>query len=77
MSGSALSGGTSVPFDFTQCGYAVWNALVHYQTDPHWSLALNINNLFDKNYCQTLGSTFSNNLYGAPRNAMLTLRGRF
>jgi iron complex outermembrane receptor protein/outer membrane receptor for ferric coprogen and ferric-rhodotorulic acid len=77
VSGSALSGGTSVPFDFTQGGYAVWNAMVHYQIDPHWSLALNINNLFDRTYYQTLGSTFSNNLYGAPRNAMLTLRGRF
>lgn len=78
VSGTALSAsGASVPFDFTQDGYALWNAMVQYRIDPRWTLTLNVNNLFDKTYYQTLGSTFSNNLYGAPRNAMLTLRGSF
>ena len=78
VSGTALSAaGTSVPFDFTQGGYALWNAMVQYRIDPRWTVTLNINNLLDKTYYQTLGTTFSNNLYGAPRHAMLTLRGSF
>lgn len=78
VSGTALSAaGTSVPFDFTQGGHALWSAMVQYRIDPRWTLTLNVYNLFDKTYYQTLGSTFSNNLYGAPRNAMLTLRGAF
>lgn len=77
VSGTALSAdGASVPFDFTQSGHALWNAMVQYRIDPRWALTLNVNNVFDKTYYQTLGSTFSNNLYGAPRNAMLTLTYR-
>jgi len=64
-------------FQFTQAGYAVWNALVEYRIDEHWSAALNGNNLFDKHYYQTVASSSEGNWYGAPRNYMLSLRGSF
>lgn len=68
---------TVVPYEYEQAGYAVWNGLVEYQVDDHWSLALNANNLFDKTYYQTVGSNTMSNWYGNPRNYMLTLRGSF
>ncbi|MGE8465090.1 MAG: TonB-dependent siderophore receptor [Pseudomonas putida] len=67
----------SEPFDYRQGGYAVWNALVEYQIDDHWTLAYNANNIFDKTYYATLGSSASGNWYAEKRNHMLTLRGTF
>ncbi|MDH0897168.1 MULTISPECIES: TonB-dependent siderophore receptor [unclassified Pseudomonas] len=64
-------------YDYTQPGYAVWNALVEYRIDEHWTAALNGNNLLDKTYYQTVNSSARGNWYGAPRNYMLTLRGSF
>ena len=64
-------------FEYTQAGYAIWNALVEYRIDEHWTAALNGNNLFDKAYYQTVASSAYGNWYGAPRNYMLTLRGSF
>ncbi|MNJ10777.1 Fe(3+)-pyochelin receptor precursor [compost metagenome] len=68
---------SNVPFDFGQGGYATWNALVDYKLDEHWDLALNGNNLFDKKYYQTVGTSTYGNYYGDPRNFMLTLRGTY
>ncbi len=73
-SGKSVS---TVPYDYRQGGYAVWNALVEYRIDDHWTLAYNANNLFDKTYYATLGSSMSGNWYGEERNHMLTLRGTF
>ncbi len=65
------------PFQYEQAGYAVWNALVDYKVDDHWTLSLNGNNLFDKTYYRSVGTNAFNNWYGEPRNYMLTLRGTF
>lgn len=67
----------SEPYDYRQGGYAVWNAMVEYKLDDHWTLAYNANNIFDKTYYSTLGSSASANWYGEARNHMLTLRGTF
>lgn len=64
-------------FEYTQAGYAVWSVLVEYRIDEHWTAALNGNNLFDKEYYQTVASSAYGNWYGTPRNYMLTLRGSF
>ena len=64
-------------YDFTQGGYAVWNAMLQYKVDPRWTVTLNINNLFDKSYYQSVGYASGSNYYGSPRSAMLTLRGTF
>jgi outer membrane receptor for ferric coprogen and ferric-rhodotorulic acid len=66
-----------VPFDFSQGGYAVWDAMVEYRVDEHWTVALNGNNLFDRRYYETVNTAEYGNYYGAPRNYMLTLRGTF
>jgi outer membrane receptor for ferric coprogen and ferric-rhodotorulic acid len=52
---------------------AVWDAMVNYRIKNDWTLALNINNLFDKRY-------FSDEYtyrYGEPRSAMLTMRVKY
>lgn len=69
--------GASAPFAYTQPGYAVWNLMAEHRIDPHWTLALNLNNVFDKWYYRTVGSASTGNYYGEPRNWMVTLRGKF
>lgn len=60
-----------------QDGYAVVNLMAGYQIDPHLSLALNLNNLFDETYYTRLGGTNTYNTYGEPRNVSLTLRATY
>lgn len=61
----------------SQGSYAVWNARVGYQINKNWSAALNVNNIFDKTYYQTIGAPGWGSFYGDPRNATLTVRGTF
>lgn len=61
----------------SQGGYAVVNALVSYRVSPRTTVALNLNNLFDRTYYTRLGGLNTYNSYGDPRNASLTLRSRF
>ncbi len=60
-----------------QAGYAVWAARVTYRINRNLTAALNVNNVFDKTYYQTLGATASGNWYGEPRNVMATLQAVF
>ena len=60
-----------------QGGYAIWNLMAPYRLGPRWTLALNVNNLFDKTCYRTVAGTTGGNFYGEPRNWMLTLRGKF
>ena len=60
-----------------QPGYTLWNGRVQYRIDPHWTVALNGNNLFDKKYYSTIGAPGWGNFYGEPRNFMVTLQGTF
>ncbi|MGJ7544719.1 TonB-dependent siderophore receptor [Variovorax sp. LT1R16] len=69
--------GPSVAYDYTQAGYAVWNAMAEYRVNPQWTVTLNVNNLFDKTYYRTLAGSSGGNFYGEPRNVMVTLRGKF
>ncbi|WCM90699.1 TonB-dependent siderophore receptor [Acidovorax sp. NCPPB 3576] len=61
----------------TNGGRAVWNALVKYQINRHWTAALNVNNVFDKRYYSSVTALVNGSYYGDPRNVMLTLRGAF
>lgn len=61
----------------SQAPYAVWNARIGYKINKNWSAALNVNNLFNKTYYQTIGAPGWGSFYGEPRNATLTVRGTF
>ncbi|MEN0035542.1 MAG: TonB-dependent siderophore receptor [Cellvibrio sp.] len=69
--------GPTVPFEYTQSGYAVWSLFGDYRLTDNWTTSLKVNNVFDKKYYQTMGSSNSSNWYGEPVNTMLTLRGNF
>ncbi|CAN7372810.1 TonB-dependent siderophore receptor [Pseudorhodoferax sp. LjRoot39] len=60
---------------YTMPGFAVWGARLAWQATPELSLALNVNNLFDKRYyVPGYNETNGNNDYGNPRNLMFTLQ---
>lgn len=67
---SVVSGTTTL----AQAGYALVNMRVGYVINRNLTAALNVNNLFDRTYYQSLSSTSWSNRYGEPRNLMLTLR---
>lgn len=69
--------GPSVAYAYRQSGYAVWNAQIGYRISANWQANLNLENLFDRKYYQTMGTSSSGNWYGQPFNWMLTLRGTF
>jgi outer-membrane receptor for ferric coprogen and ferric-rhodotorulic acid len=60
-----------------QAGYAIFSAQAGYQISKNFKATLTCNNLFDKRYYASVGDLYKNNIYGAPRNFMLTLRGSF
>jgi outer membrane receptor for ferric coprogen and ferric-rhodotorulic acid len=62
---------------FSQSGYAIWSARAAYRINRNLTAALNVNNIFDKTYYSTLGSTTLGNWYGAPRSVMATLNASF
>ena len=60
-----------------QSGYAVYNAMVNYRFNEHYTLQFNANNLFDKVYYRQVRPTTTGYYYGDPRNFSVTLRGTF
>lgn len=79
---SIYSEGGSPAIRATQGGYAVASMRVGYRINPHWNLALNVSNLFDRRYYTRLGSggfgpANFGNVYGEPRNVQVTLRAKF
>ena len=69
--------GASVPFEFTQSGYSVWSTRIDYEIRPDLNIALNVNNIFDKKYYSTVGSSSTGNFYGEPRSFTVSLSGKF
>jgi outer membrane receptor for ferric coprogen and ferric-rhodotorulic acid len=61
----------------SQSGYAVYNAMVNYRFNDNYSLQLNANNLFDKQYYRQVAPTPTGYYWGDPRNVSVTLRGSF
>ncbi|MCO8163674.1 TonB-dependent receptor [Pseudomonas sp. 21LCFQ010] len=57
-----------------QAAVTVVDAMARYTINDQASLQLNVKNLFDRDYYQTISTTYhSGNFMGAGRNAMLTL----
>lgn len=82
MKGTALADANNpslgtVPFQFTQAGYALWNASLQYEVNDTWTVGLYGDNLTDVTYYQAIGSTIRQNVYGTPRSYTLTLKGRW
>ncbi|MDF8361959.1 TonB-dependent siderophore receptor [Achromobacter anxifer] len=67
----------SGPVTMRQGGYALVDLRMAYRVDKHLTASLNVNNLFDRGYYQSLSGTAWNNRYGEPRNVMLTLRAEY
>nr|WP_285823475.1 TonB-dependent siderophore receptor [Achromobacter xylosoxidans] len=67
----------SGPVTLRQGGYALVDLRLAYRVDKHLTAALNVNNVFDRGYYQSLSGTAWNNRYGEPRNLMLTLRAEY
>lgn len=65
-------------FAFTVPAYVVVSARIDYRISDNWSLALNLENLLDKTYYQTVDDTvIGGNWYGTPRSFALTLRAKW
>jgi len=73
--------GTSsgIAYRVEQDSYALVDLLVGYQASEKLDFRLNLNNVLDKTYYNAItGSiTFPSNVYGEPRNGMLTMHYRF
>jgi outer membrane receptor for ferric coprogen and ferric-rhodotorulic acid len=68
--------GFQLPFRIVQGFYSVESVRYTYRISPNWTASLNVNNLFDRTYYQTVGTTNGGNWYGAPRNLLLNIQGR-
>jgi len=73
---SCATGG-SYDYNFTVPAYAVLSGRIDYRFTGNWSIAINLENILDKTYYQTVGGIDSGNWYGAPRNVTATLRGKW
>jgi len=62
---------------FRQGSYVIAALRAEYLFNDHWSASLNLNNIFDRTYYQTLGQLELGNWYGAPRNFMFKVVGKF
>jgi len=60
-----------------QGSFAVVDLRAGYEIDPHWRAALNVNNVFDRVYYQTIGSPIAGNWYGAPREFVLRIDAKY
>lgn len=74
---TASSRGVNPDAVASQSGYAVYNAMVNYRFNEHYSLQLNANNIFDKKYYRQVAPTPTGYYWGDPRNVSVTLRGSF
>lgn len=68
--------GTGVAGLREQGAYAVANAQLGYTLGERASINVQVNNLFDRKYYARIGSINTYNIFGDPRNFLVTLRGR-
>lgn len=57
-----------------QGAYAVADVRAGYRINDNLSLAINVNNLFDRSYYARISSTGRGNYYGAPRTVFASIR---
>lgn len=73
---TGLYNGPSVPYDFTEPGRVLVDLFAQYRLNKYWSATLNVNNIFDKKYYQSVTSNNpgAGNFYGEPRNFLVSMR---
>lgn len=69
--------GSGTPGVREQGGHAVANAQLGYLVNRHLNLTLAVNNVFDRHYWARVGGLNTYNVYGDPRNVLLSLRGSY
>ncbi len=60
-----------------QGGYTLLDLMAAWQVTPQLDLRVNVNNLLDKHYYESLGTVTSSNGVGVPRNFLVTARYQF
>ncbi|URX61525.1 ferric-rhodotorulic acid/ferric-coprogen receptor FhuE [Luteibacter anthropi] len=68
---TAIKGPLGNPVRATQPAYALVSALARYRFNDRFSMQFNADNLLDKKYYQQIGF-YTQGMYGAPRNYMVT-----
>ncbi len=76
---SARSSAVTAPTNYllTAPSYWVGDAMASYDIDKHWQMQLNVYNLFDKKYMQSLNNGGSRYQPGAERNGLVSLNAKF
>lgn len=67
-----------VEYFFTVPPHAVLSGRIDYRISKNWAMAVNFENILDKTYYQTVGSSpTGGNWYGTPRSATVSLRAKW
>ncbi|AQR61674.1 hypothetical protein BZG35_08430 [Brevundimonas sp. LM2] len=66
-----------IPFRFVEDAHAIVDGVAQWEFAPGATVQLNVDNLLDETYFQTVGDTSTGNAYGKPRSWSLTLRKRW
>ena len=76
---SARSSAVTAPTNYllTAPSYWVGDAMASYDIDKHWQVQLNVYNLFDKKYMQSLNNGGSRYQPGAERNGLVSVNAKF
>ncbi|AIC21250.1 MULTISPECIES: TonB-dependent siderophore receptor [Pseudomonas] len=66
---------TTFDYHIEQKAYTLVDLMTSYKASENVNIRLNLNNVFDKRYYQSISSNtdYGNNFYGDPRNAMVTV----
>jgi outer membrane receptor for ferric coprogen and ferric-rhodotorulic acid len=71
------TGGTFIPFHFTQPLYTVLDLEVGYHFNDHWATTASMTNVADTRYYATAGAPQGGNFYGQPRAFMIAFHGTY
>ncbi|WP_311222776.1 MULTISPECIES: TonB-dependent siderophore receptor [unclassified Acidovorax] len=86
LQGLSVGGGLNYRSEFfaqsgalriTSGDYTLFNAQVAYQINDKLAVSLNVDNLFDKNYYEKVGSLGRQSFYGEPRRVTVALKARY
>ncbi|WP_150125998.1 TonB-dependent receptor [Brevundimonas sp. LM2] len=77
LTGESLCLVDLVPFAFTVEPYVIVSGRLDYKLNERWSAALNVENIMDETYYQSVGGVSSGNWYGAPRRFTFSLRSKW